>query len=143
MAVSILGYTGYGLAGSAAGMSLTLDSTSSSSMASLVSRTYGVTVSGGTSPFTYAWALVDPYGNNVASTLMSAPTSTSGTYSPYWAPGVWVEAVTVTDVLSNTAVAYRTIIQENVMNYSIYSDWMPTSQENPPSPVTANTVVVV
>jgi hypothetical protein len=116
---------------------------SSTTMASLAQRTYSATPSGGQAPYTYAWALYDPYGTNAASSLMSAPTGASGTYTPYWAPGVWVEVITVTDTRGVTASTARVITQENVMNLSIYSDWNPAGTENPPAPITANTVVVV
>lgn len=116
---------------------------SSTTMASLVQRTYSATPSGGQTPYTYAWALYDPYGTNVATSLMSAPTGASGTYTPYWAPGVWVEVITVTDARPVTASAVRVIIQEEVMSLPIYSDWQPVGTADPPAPITANTVVVV
>lgn len=124
-------------------LSLTLSTTSGSTMTSLVQRSYGVTVSGGSTPYTYAWALYDAYGTNAAASLMSAPTGASGTYTPYWAPGIWIEAVTVTDAVGTTGTVYRPIVQDNVMSYSIYADWTPTGTENPPAAPPANTVVVV
>lgn len=135
--------SGYDLPTGTVPMGLTLVTTSGSSMQSLVQRSYGVTVVDGTPPYTYAWALYDAYGSNVAATLMSAPTAASGTYTPYWAPGAWVEAVTVTDADGYTATAFRVVVQDNVMSYSIYSDWTPTGTENPPAAPPALTAVVV
>lgn len=96
------------------GMSLTLSGGSSGeTFTPLASEAYGVSVAGGAEPYTYQWSLVNPYGQDMASSLMSAPTGSSGTYTnrSSWAPGTWVEAVLVTDSTGATARAWRTLNQ--------------------------------
>ena len=116
MAISITPDSGYALVGgtTSSPLSLTLGGgAAGETFTPLTSESYSVTVSGGTGPYTYQWILLNPYGESVAASLMSAPTGSSGTYtnSRYWAAGIWVEAVTVTDSTGAVARAWRQLIQ--------------------------------